>query len=312
MADTQIRHLLARSLVPTDRDQGPELDALLEEVQRRFSRGLVAVLVYGSYIRGKRDTLLDFYILVDDHRAYSRRRDRWSSRLLPPTVFQLKASVEGNPVWAKCAAMTLAQFEKHNAGDFHSYFWARFAQPSRLAFCADEATRDRIVAALAQAVGRFLTRVGPLNKGPVSVNELWSTGFANTYRCEFRAEKASYIAGIVEKDFAYYRDLTSVFAQEGRLEAIPGAPELYRYSVSGMQRRRNQLAWLLRRLQGKVLSVSRLAKAALTFEAPLDYILWKIERHSGVAIEPTEKQRKYPLIFGWGLLWRAYRQGAVR
>lgn len=312
MASAPIKRLLARSIEPTERDSGPELNALLEAVRQRFPEGLAAVLVYGSYIRGKRDTLLDFYVLVDDHSAYPRRRDRWSSRLLPPSVFQLKAAVDGNLVWAKCAAMTVAQFEKHNASDFHSYFWARFAQPSRLAFCVDEATRDRIVEALGNAVMRFMTRVGPLNEGPVSVSTLWSVGFANTYRCEFRAEKAEYIAGIVEKDRPYYDGLTDAIAQTSQLDVIPETPGHYQYQATRLQRQLNKFAWFLRRIQGKGLSVARLAKAALTFEAPLDYILWKIERHSGVAIEPTERQRKYPLIFGWGLLWRAYRQGAVR
>ena len=65
-------------------------------------------------------------------------------------------------------------------------------------------------------------------------------------------------------------------------------------------------------LQGKFLSAARIIKAALTFEDPLDYLLWKIERHSGVHVEPTSRQRRYPLIFAWGLLWQLYRKGAFR
>jgi hypothetical protein len=58
--------------------------------------------------------------------------------------------------------------------------------------------------------------------------------------------------------------------------------------------------------------VLRLVKAAGTFDDPLDYLLWKIERHSGIYIAPSERQRRYPLIFAWGLLWRLYRRGAFR
>lgn len=310
--NAKARSLLARSLEPTETDTGPELSALLAEIRQRFQTGLAAVLVYGSYIRGKRDTLLDFYVLVDDHRAYNRRRDRWSSRLLPPSVFQIQASVDGTAVWAKCAAMTLAQFEKHTTTDFHSYFWARFAQPSRLAYVASDRIHERIVAALTGAASRFVDSVGPLVQGSFSVRKLWSVGFENTYRCEFRAEKAHYIAGIVDKDEPYYRTLTQALAEGGNLAADPEVIGQYHFPVTGFRRRMNRLSWLVRRIQGKGLSLARLAKAAITFEAPLDYILWKIERHSGVAIEPTERQRKYPLIFGWGLLWRAYRKGAVR
>ncbi len=63
---------------------------------------------------------------------------------------------------------------------------------------------------------------------------------------------------------------------------------------------------------GKLLSVGRLVKGALTFDDALDYILWKIERHSGVRVEASERQHRYPLIFAWPLVWRLYRRGAFR
>jgi len=53
-------------------------------------------------------------------------------------------------------------------------------------------------------------------------------------------------------------------------------------------------------------------KAAVTFDGALDYLLWKIQRHSGVYIEPTGLQRQYPLIFAWPLLFRLWREGAFR
>jgi hypothetical protein len=61
-----------------------------------------------------------------------------------------------------------------------------------------------------------------------------------------------------------------------------------------------------------VLSSLRILKAALTFDGALDYLLWKIKRHSGVYIEPTALQSRYPLIFAWPLLFRLWRKGAFR
>jgi hypothetical protein len=68
----------------------------------------------------------------------------------------------------------------------------------------------------------------------------------------------------------------------------------------------------VRRIQGKLLSALRLFKAAFTFNQPLEYLLWKIERHSGLYIEPTRRQIRHPLIFAWPLLWKLYQQGAFR
>jgi len=58
--------------------------------------------------------------------------------------------------------------------------------------------------------------------------------------------------------------------------------------------------------------VLRLGKAAFTFNDPLDYVLWKVERHSGIHVEPTALQRRHPLLFAWPLLWRLYRRGGFR
>jgi hypothetical protein len=43
-----------------------------------------------------------------------------------------------------------------------------------------------------------------------------------------------------------------------------------------------------------------------------EYILWKIERHSGVRIELSPFARRHPILAGWGAAWRLYRRGAFR
>ena len=63
---------------------------------------------------------------------------------------------------------------------------------------------------------------------------------------------------------------------------------------------------------GKLFNIARLIKAAFTFEGGLDYILWKIARHSGVTIAVTDWQRRHPLLAAPGLAWRLYRRGAFR
>ncbi|HVR67505.1 MAG TPA: hypothetical protein VMT98_12735, partial [Verrucomicrobiae bacterium] len=68
----------------------------------------------------------------------------------------------------------------------------------------------------------------------------------------------------------------------------------------------------LRRWYGKLISVARLTKAVFTFDGGLDYILWKIERHSGVSATATDWQRRHPLLAAPGLAWRLYRRGAFR
>jgi hypothetical protein len=60
------------------------------------------------------------------------------------------------------------------------------------------------------------------------------------------------------------------------------------------------------------LNLARLAKAAFTFSGGVDYIAWKIERHSGHKIEVTPFQRRHPLLAAGPALWRLWRQGVLR
>ena len=66
------------------------------------------------------------------------------------------------------------------------------------------------------------------------------------------------------------------------------------------------------RLKGKALSVVRLAKASATFAGGADYIVWKINRHSGAGIALKPWQRRYPLLGAITLLPRLLKSGAVR
>ena len=100
--------------------------------------------------------------------------------------------------------------------------------------------------------------------------------------------------------------------REASIPLREGNIPLHEASIPPRTRRRSRLAWSARRVQGKTLSALRLAKSAFTFQGGVDYLLWKLERHSGVRVEASERERRHPLIYGWGLAWRLYRRGAFR
>jgi len=71
-------------------------------------------------------------------------------------------------------------------------------------------------------------------------------------------------------------------------------------------------AWARRARLGRALNVLRLLKAALTFDHALDYVVWKVERHSGVRLEVAPWERRFPLLAAPGLYWRLRRRGLLR
>lgn len=301
----------------TESQPDSSIQPLIEEIRHKHGEALLAILVYGSWLRGKRDTMLDFYVLVDNYKTLDSAWQGWLCRLLPPNVYQIhhkQGEVESadRELRAKYALLTLKRFRRAMQHDFHSYFWARFAQPCEVLYARDEATRAGLNEAIKNATSTFLRRVVPAMGERFSSEELWTRGLALTYQCELRTESSNRGESIYEFDPGYYDAVTSTFAQENASLSKAEHDRMYYNHSSGLSRKLSSLSWWLRRVQGKMLSALRLVKAAFTFNEPLEYLLWKIERHSGIYIEPTARQLKHPLLFAWPLLWKLYRRGAFR
>src|SRR6185503_10362938 len=100
-----------------------------------------AVLFYGSCLREKQldGLMLDFYLIVSDyHAAYDRRWLSVANRWIPPNVFHF----EHDGLTAKYAVLSEDDFHRLNGPETRSVsVWARFAQPSRLAWVADESAQ---------------------------------------------------------------------------------------------------------------------------------------------------------------------------
>ena len=297
----------------------PALHTLVDALRTRYGDNVVAVLFYGSCLRSgdPYDGLVDLYLIVDRYRDAnsSLARALWNW-LLPPNVFYTEVEHEGHTVRCKYAVLTLADLQRGTSRRwFHSYLWGRFCQPVAIAWQRDTAARQQINHCLLQAVTTFLQRALPALPARGDISSLWRDGLSLSYRSELRPESANRTGELVAANLNYYetvtRYATDTLAPGFRLEASATGTN-YRTNYSALKRLRTTLAWKLRSAQGKLLSVTRLLKALFTFDGGLDYIAWKLERHSGVSVEIPERVRRWPLIFIWGMFWNLYRRGAFR
>ena len=297
----------------------PGFSRLSQALLERFGNATRAILFYGSCLRSGNDLdgLVDLYVVVNDyHKAYGKRTLSLCNQLLPPNVFYLEVSSANRVIRAKYAVISLQDLQRGTSMKwFHSYLWGRFAQPIRVLYAQDETLRQQIDAALAQAVVTLMTRVLPSLPARFEARELWLTGLSLSYRAELRAEKSNRVSQLWDAAQPYYEQITQV-----AMPALPYAvytdgssqPLCYVAQITATTRLINQLTWRVRQIQGKLLSLARLSKALLTFQGGVDYIVWKLERHSGTTIPVPPRLRRYPLLFGWGLLWRLYRRGVFR
>ncbi len=277
---------VARQMLERRHFQGePQVDTLVAAMRERFGAAVEAIVLYGSFTRGQRDTLLDLYVLMEDLSALPRFHRLLAA--LPPNVYHV--NVDG--VRAKVAVMTFEQLERGVQRDVAPYFWARFAQPSALVYATGAAARDRFARVVANAAARLYLAAAAAADAPTTSADFWERTFRLTYGAELRSEKASRYRTLYEANPAYFDAVFDALSQ------TPVGPAT---------------SWRARRVMGKTLSFCRLFKSAFTFDDPVDYLLWKIERHSGVRETATPLQHKYPLIFAWPLVWRLYQKGAFR
>jgi len=256
-----------------------------------------AVLFYGSCLRSSSldGAMLDFYLIVSSYRAaYGKSWLATANRLVPPNVFPF----EHKGLAAKYAVLSEDDFAQECGSRARSVsVWARFAQPSRLVWARHEAAGGRAIASIAEAVPTLLALTLPLfDAGEADIRAIWTRGFSLTYGAELRAEQGDRSPSIVESEPDRYRRFGE--AALAHVVSLPKAAA--------------ERTWRRLRRRGKLLSVVRLAKASATFAGGIDYLAWKISRHSGQTVVIHPWHRRFPLFAALILLPKLLARGAVR
>lgn len=258
-----------------------------------------AILFYGSCRRSDQpEGVLDFYVLVDRYRNYHASLFRTlMNRLMPPDVSFMRAGDPASPVAAKVTVISLDQFaSRMRPNSIDTTLWARFTQPSSLLYAADDDAKKQVIAALMQAVHTACGWALHCTPASPASSVFWTQLFALTYGAELRVERGNRPQLIYDNDPDYYDGIFNALELDSP-HPLPGAAHGH---------------WALRRYAGKILSILRLCKGAFTFEGGVDYLLWKVERHSGVAVTLSPWQRRHPILAAPRLLYQLYRRGAVR
>lgn len=277
-----------------------EVNPAIAAFARRLTdeAGACAVLFYGSNLRtGSLEGVIDYYVLLPG----PTETGMW------PRVSYREWEHEGTTLRAKIATMTLAKFAAACAGESRdTTVWARFVQPCALVFAASESVRAQVLEALgkaAQTAARLAVAVGPAS-GPEA--EYWSALFRATYKAELRVEKPGREATIIAANSAHF---------DGLLPAALAAQDIafvrddttITPALAPQQRQAILRWWARRRRLGKAINIARLLRATRTFDGAGRYAAWKVERHTGIAVELTPWREKHPVLAAPGVLWQLWR-----
>ncbi len=273
----------------------PEVVTLITALRARFGEQFAGALYYGSCRRQTQpEGVIDLHVLLHDPRRVLGAVSATLCRLLPPNVYYLEVRHGDVTVRCKYAVLSVAQFHRScTQAAFHSYFWARYAQPLTLIGLYDrEAALDSLVTALETLAVRSL----PLVDDGADWHDFWVRTLGLCYRAELRAEGGGRAAFLVAGHPDHYQELGTTV-----LEDLPRG-----------RRWPARVAWTLRIIVGKPLSLARLIKGLYTFDGGLDYVAWKLERHTGRPVEIPERVRRWPLVFLWPLIFKLWREGMFR
>ena len=277
-----------------------KIDPAVEQFAERLGKtpGALAVLFYGSNLRtGSLDGVLDFYVLTDG----PAETGLW------PTVSYREWEHEGETLRAKIATMTLAKFSEAAAGDSRdSTIWARFVQPSVLAWRRDSEAGDRVanaIAAACETAAKLAVALGPA-KG--TEGAFWRALFRETYKAEFRVEKPGREDSILALNPGHFAGLLPDALKSAGVDFERKGDEI-RPAMSRAMREGELARWKRARRWGKPLNIARLLRATRTFDGAGRYAAWKVERHTGVEVELTPWKEKHPVLAAPGVLWKVWR-----
>ena len=245
---------------------------------------VVAVLFYGSCLRtgDVKDKILDFYLVVENYKkAYGWGWKAIANKLIPPNVFYRETMTSQGVMRSKYAIIS-EQDLKYGTSQkcLNVSLWARFSQPIQILYLRKPDDKATILECLAQAPITLLGNILPLMPERFTVADLWGQAFTATYNAELRSEKAGKGIEIYDLYADRYQQMMpllyrhfpflSPYPVQSRRQKVAQKTENLEYFAPKKQRerkrKRTQALWLLRRIQGKCLTIARLLKATSTFE----------------------------------------------
>ncbi|ANU06861.1 hypothetical protein [Paraurantiacibacter namhicola] len=264
----------------------------------------LAVLFYGSNLRtGSLEGVLDFYVLTGG----AREKGIW-----PRVSYREFDQADGTRLRAKIATMNMATFAHAASGTSRdTTIWSRFVQPCAAIWTRDDAAARKLEAALDDAAQTAALLAAAL--GPPSAPEraYWKGLFRATYKAELRVEAPGREAQILDVNASHFDGLLAPALERA---GVPVSQEGDMLHVTMAEKRRAEvLAWWKKRQRlGKPINLLRLAKATTTFEGAARYGAWKLERHSGIALEMTPFRERHPILAAPGAALEYWRKKRTR
>jgi hypothetical protein len=296
---------------------------LVEYLEDVAGRDLVSVLFFGSRLLGTSPdshSAFDLFVIVEDYRRFYRtfvarpdaRRRRGAAllallnRIWPPNLFVIRP-----PRWrgavAKCCVISERDLERALSERPADHFCrGRLTQQIAVVHERGSAEAERIRRYLAIARRASLRWVPLMLEAPFTVEEYCRRMLEVSYSREVRPEAQARFHEVLLAQQDYLHETYGRILDEGvELGRLVREGARYRPARPARRWARWRCDLFFRRSQAR--ATVRWLKYAITFDDWPDYIARKVERRTGLAVELTERERRYPVLFLWPKIFRFFR-----
>ena len=308
-AENTLRGALALGL---DRPAEPDTARLAAFVAHAFGSSTLALVHYGSHAQRTEvsaDSARDFIVVLEDYPAAyrslaavlgTRFRPGTASalnRILPPNVLSIAAP--DSPLRAKCAVLSLGDLERGCSARARDHFVrGRLFQQVHLVWSRDAAAAAAVTEALIEARRCTFEWVRPFLPARFDARGYCLQLLRTSYAHEIRPEGHERLAALLEDQgptiLPMFESLLADLSERGVL-AREGVE--YRDLEPPGAVARARIGWWF--TVSKLRATLRWIKYIALYDDWLDYVVRKIERRSGVRMELTPRERRWPLLFLW-------------
>jgi len=321
---------VVRPLLPEAADSAgepeiaPQVQESLEILTDACGSNLVAVVFFGSVLVGTSPTLdsaADLFVVVENYKDFyqdlhsrlpaARRASimAWLNRIMPPNIIYLR-DPRGLRAGAKCFVINRDDFTEALSPNARDHFCrGRLIQRVQIVYARSAKDQNDIEAELEMARRVAVEWVPVYLPGRFSVLDFCLRMLEVSYAKEIRPESRARVLEVFDAQKSYFRlmygRILDDAAAAGILRAVDGE-----FTLASPLEFSERWAWRVFFVKSKLRATLRWFKYMLTFDDWLDYIARKAERRTGIHLELTQAERRFPAILLWPKLFAVL--GAMR
>jgi hypothetical protein len=228
------------------------------------------------------------------------------NRVLPPNVIYLRDPGDLR-AGAKCFVISRQDFAKGLSENAKDHFCrGRLVQRVQIVYARTSRLREEVETALEAARRASVDWVPLYLPESFTVLDYCLRMLEVSYRSEIRPESSSRVREVFEAQTSYFRLMFGRILEEAVAEGRMTTAD-DRYRLAGRPSFATRCFWRTFFAKSKTRATLRWLKYMLTFDDWLDYIARKAERRTGVHLELTKAERRFPIILLWPKVFRVLK-----